>query len=160
MNNIEETIKSTLLNLDVKYEWIQVDPEFADTQAFTDKYGYRLDQSGNTIIVGSKRGEKKFSACIVLGIHKLDVNKKVKSLMATSRVSFATPEDTMLITGMLIGGVTPFGIPESIPFYIDAKVMESEFLIVGGGSRSGKIKIHPKELLKIPNAQIIEGLSL
>ena len=110
---IESTVKSTLDNLDIDYEWIEVDPDFADTASFCKKYGFGLDKSGNTIILASKRGEKKYSACIVLGTDRLDVNKTVRNLMGVSRLSFANADETMHLTGMMIGGVTPFGLPKS-----------------------------------------------
>ena len=83
--NIELTVKNILQELNIEYEWIKVDPDFADTLQFCEKYGFKMEESGNTIIVASKRGEKKFSGCIVLGTDRLDVNKKVKSLMGVSR---------------------------------------------------------------------------
>ncbi len=156
---IEINLKETLRNLEVIYEWIEVDPEYADTEEFCERYGFTMEESGNTIIVASKRGEKKFAACIVLGMDRLDVNKKVRNLMQVSRLSFANSENTMELTGMMIGGVTPYMLPDSIPLYIDSKIMDLESIILGGGSRSGKLRLSPKELLKIPSAEIIEGLS-
>ena len=156
---IEINLKETLRNLEVIYEWIEVDPEYADTEKFCERYGFTMEESGNTIIVASKRGEKKFAACIVLGTDRLDVNKKVRNLMQVSRLSFANSENTMELTGMMIGGVTPYMLPDSIPLYIDSKIMDLESIILGGGSRSGKLRLSPKELLKIPSAEIIEGLS-
>jgi len=156
---IETNLKETLRNLEVIYEWIEVDPEYADTAEFCERYGFTMEESGNTIIVASKRGEKKFAACIVLGTDRLDVNKKVRNLMQVSRLSFANSENTMELTGMMIGGVTPYMLPDSIPLYIDSKIMNLESIILGGGSRSGKLRLSPKELLKIPSAEIIEGLS-
>ena len=156
---IETNLKETLRNLEVIYEWIEVDPEYADTAEFCERYGFTMEESGNTIIVASKRGEKKFAACIILGTDRLDVNKKVRNLMQVSRLSFANSENTMELTGMMIGGVTPYMLPDSIPLYIDSKIMNLESIILGGGSRSGKLRLSPKELLKIPSAEIIEGLS-
>ena len=144
----------------VEYEWIEVDPDFADTAAFCEKYDFRMDHSGNTIIVASKRGEKKFAACIVLGTDRLDVNKKVRSLMEVSRLSFANAGETMDLTGMMIGGVTPFALPTSLPIYVDAMIMDLSYVILGGGSRSGKLKVSPSALLQIPGARVIEGLSM
>ena len=80
--------------------------------------------------------------------------------MGVSRLSFANAEDTVKLTGMMIGGVTPFALPDDLPIYVDAKIMDLSQLIVGGGSRSGKILIHPNELLKIPTVQVVESLSL
>ena len=157
---IEKQVQSTLESMGVEYEWIEVDPDFADTAAFCEKYDFRMDHSGNTIIVASKRGEKKFAACIVLGTDRLDVNKKVRSLMEVSRLSFANAGETMDLTGMMIGGVTPFALPTSLPIYVDAMIMDLSYVILGGGSRSGKLKVSPSALLQIPGARVIEGLSM
>ena len=79
--------------------------------------------------------------------------------MQASRLSFANSEETMEITGMLIGGVTPIGLPQNLPLYIDSKVLANDYVIIGGGSRSGKIQLNPLDLLKLPSAQVVEGLS-
>ena len=157
---IETKVKKRLEELSIIYEWVPVDPSFADTAEFCEKYGYSMEESGNTIIVASKRGALKYAACIVLGIDRLDVNKKVRKLMEVSRLSFANAEATTNLTGMIIGGVTPFGLPEDLPVYVDSKVMVTSRLILGGGSRSGKIVLTPKELLKDPAIQVIDGLSI
>ena len=157
--NIELEIRQILKKLDIDYRWIDVDPNFADTENFCAKYKYPMDKSGNTILVASKRGEKRYSASIVLATTKLDVNKKVRELMQVSRLSFANSEETMEITGMLIGGVTPIGLPQNLPLYIDSKVLANDYVIIGGGSRSGKIQLNPLDLLKLPSAQVVEGLS-
>ena len=73
--DMEQHVKSTLENMQIKYEWIEVDPDFADTAVCCEKYGFKIDHAGNTIIVASKRGEKKYSACLVLGTDRLDVNR-------------------------------------------------------------------------------------
>ena len=156
---IESEIRQILKKLDIDYRWIDVDPNFADTENFCAKYKYPMDKSGNTILVASKRGEKRYSASIVLATTKLDVNKKVRELMQVSRLSFANSEETMEITGMLIGGVTPIGLPQNLPLYIDSKVLANDYVIIGGGSRSGKIQLNPLDLLKLPSAQVVEGLS-
>ena len=157
---IERQVRSTLEEAAIEYEWIEVDPDFADTAACCEKYGFRMDHAGNTIIVASKRGEQKYSACLVLGTDRLDVNKKVRSLMEVSRLSFASADETMQLTGMMIGGVTPFALPESLPIYIDTMIMDLDYVLLGGGSRSAKIKVPPSALLNIPTASVIEGLSM
>ena len=157
--DIERRVRVSLETLGIAYEWIEVDPDFADTAACCERYGFRMDHAGNTIIVASKRGEKKYSACIVLGTHRLDVNKKVKGLMDVSRLSFANADETIALTGMMIGGVTPFALPVSLPVYIDSMIMSLDYVILGGGSRSGKLKVAPAALLGIPAARVIESLS-
>ena len=134
--DIESQVVSTLHELGIPYELIPIDPDFADTAAFCEKYGYPLEASGNTIIVASKRGEKKYSACIVQASARLDVNRTVKRLMGVSRASFASAEETMELTGMMIGGVTAFALPRDLPVYADQKLLSQEYVVLGSGSRS------------------------
>ena len=156
---IQGLVETYLKDYNIAHEIIEIDPDFADTAAFCDKYNYPIENSGNTIIVASKKEPKSYVACLVLASYKLDVNKRVKKLMEVSKVSFASAEDTKNLTGMIIGGVTIFGLPDNLPIYLDDKLFGLDYLIVGSGSRSTKVKINPEELKKIPNTIVISDLS-
>jgi prolyl-tRNA editing enzyme YbaK/EbsC (Cys-tRNA(Pro) deacylase) len=80
---------STLVECEIPYEIIQIDPSFADTAVFCQQYGYSIDFCGNTIVVASKREPKQYAACVVRGSDRLDVNRAVKRLLGVSRLSFA-----------------------------------------------------------------------
>jgi prolyl-tRNA editing enzyme YbaK/EbsC (Cys-tRNA(Pro) deacylase) len=83
----------------------------------------------------------------------------VRKRLGVSRASFATADETQALTDMEIGGVTPFGLSESLPLWVDQRVMELEYVLLGGGSRTIKIKIAPSVFLHMPNATIVEGLA-
>lgn len=159
-SDIESRVAAALGELGVSYELVHIDPAFADTADFCEQYGYPLETSGNTIIVASKRGEKKYCACIVQASARLDVNRTVKRLMGVSRASFASAEETMELTGMMIGGVTAFALPPDLPIYADPNLRSQEYVILGSGSRSSKIKISPGDIGKIPGARFIDGLAM
>jgi prolyl-tRNA editing enzyme YbaK/EbsC (Cys-tRNA(Pro) deacylase) len=157
---IEERVRHVLVELGVPYDLIPIDAAFADTTLFCERYGFSLDHSVNTIIVGSKREPKQYSACLVLATTRLDVNHAVRALMGGSRLSFASADDTLALTGMMIGGVTVFSLPLEVPIYIDAPIMALDYVILGGGSRSLKVKIAPEALRHLPNTQVIQSLSI
>lgn len=152
-------VVEVLHRLDVKYKVLECDPDFADTAVFCKQYGYLEEAAANAIIVASRHDPVVYACCSVLATTKLDVNRKVKEIMDVRKVSFASADKTLELTGMMIGGVTPFALPE-IPYYIDAKVMEQTEVIIGGGNRSSKLVVEPAELLKIPGARVIEGLAV
>lgn len=141
------------------YELFACDPELADTAAFTDAYGFALEDSANTIVVIGKSSPPAYAACVVLATHRLDVNRTVKARLGTRKASFASPEVTRALTGMAIGGVTAFGLPEGLPLWVDAAVMKRERIVLGGGSRSWKVIAPPSILLSLPGVEIIEGLA-
>jgi len=139
---------------------IPCDPQFADTALFCERYGYPPDHAGNTIIVASKKEPKRYAACVVTATTRLDVNRAVRDLVGVSKLSFASPEEMRQLTGMTVGGVTAFGLPDGLPLFVDARVMALDYVILGTGGRNGKIKISPQVFSRLPNARIVEGLAI
>lgn len=158
--DIEARVIRELDALGLRYEVVPCDPDYADTAAFCEKYGYSMDECGNTILVASKKGSGQYAGCVVKASTKLDVNKAVRKLMGVRRLSFASAEETMERTGMMIGGVTAFALPNDVPLYVDTKLMDLGTVILGSGSRSSKIRISPSVFEKMPGARIVDGLSL
>ncbi len=156
---VEAKVRARLAFLGVDHETLECDPDFADTAAFCARYGVPPEQSANTIVVAARKEPGVACACVVLATCRLDVNHSVCDLLGVRKASFASAEQTRALTGMMIGGVTPFGLPEDLPLYIDARVMAQESVVIGGGSRSMKIRLAPARLLAIPGARVIEGLA-
>src|SRR2546428_953095 len=154
----EEIVAAAVAKLGVPYELIPIDPAFADTAAFCEKYGYPADRSCNTIIVASKKEPKKFVACVVLAHTRLDVNKRVTKLMGVAKASFASAEEMMALTGMQVGGVTPFSLPGGMPLYIDDRMIGLDWIILGGCGGSLKVKTSPEALIKL-GAEVVSGLA-
>jgi prolyl-tRNA editing enzyme YbaK/EbsC (Cys-tRNA(Pro) deacylase) len=157
-NAVERRVLSALDAAQVDYEVIPCDPHLADTAAFCAHYGYPLDRSANTIIVAA-RNRPAACASVVLATTRLDVNHTVCDLLGVRRASFAGAEQTQALTGMMLGGVTPFALPEPLPLYVDAAVMERPWVVVGGGSRSMKLRLSPAALLAASRGQVIHGLA-
>ena len=152
--------RAALERLDVRYEVLACDPDLADTAAFVQAYGIPLDRSANTIVVASKGAEPTHVACVLLATTSLDVNGAVRREMGVRKASFAHAEPTCELTGMEIGGVTPFGLPDGLRVLVDARVMEPEWVILGGGNRSSKLRVVPDALRRLPQVQVVEGLAV
>ncbi len=109
-----------------------------------------MEDSANTIVVIGKSNPPVYAACVVLATHRLDVNRAVKQRLGTRKASFASQDETRALTGMAIGGVTAFGLPDGLPLWVDAAVMARERIVLGGGSRSWKVIAPPSILLTLP----------
>ncbi len=153
-------MRSSLDALGGSYEILPCDPALADTAAFCAHYGVDPAESANTIVVATKKEPKAYAACLVLATTRLDVNHAVRRLLGGQKLSFASGEETAALTGMAMGGVTIFGLPPSLPIYIDAAVLRARSVVVGGGSRFCKVRIHPEALMRIPNSSVVENLAL
>jgi prolyl-tRNA editing enzyme YbaK/EbsC (Cys-tRNA(Pro) deacylase) len=142
------------------YEVLPCDPGLADTAAFCAAYGIPPEQSANAILVASRKPVGQAVLCLVLAPDRLDVNGEIRRRLGVKKASFAPAEDTVVATGMEIGGVTPFGLPPNMRVWIDQRVMEPAWVIVGAGSREAKIKVAPSVFHRLENASVIAGLAL
>jgi prolyl-tRNA editing enzyme YbaK/EbsC (Cys-tRNA(Pro) deacylase) len=152
-------LEEQLSGLDVEYELFPCDPALADTAAFCAAYGFAPEDAANTIVVIGKSDPPRFAACVTLSPYRLDVNRTVRDRLGTRKASFAPAEETAALTGMQIGGVTVFGLPTGLPVWVDARVMERERVVLGGGSRSWKVIAPPAILRALPAVEVIEGLA-
>jgi prolyl-tRNA editing enzyme YbaK/EbsC (Cys-tRNA(Pro) deacylase) len=156
--SVDDPLRASLDALGVAYEIFPCDPDLADTAAFCAAYGFAPEDSANTILVVGKSNPPKHAACVVLATTRLDVNRAVKQRIG-ARASCAPAEDTRRLTGMEIGGVTVFGLPADLPIWVDARVMDRERIVLGGGSRSCKVLASPAILRALPGVEIVEGLA-
>ena len=156
---VQHDLRQQLDRLGTPYEIIAIDPALADTANFCAAYDYPLEDSANTIIVIGKVDPPRYAACVVLATTRLDVNRTVRDKLGVRKASFASAEDTRALTGMEIGGVTVFGLPPDLPIWVDARVMQRERIILGGGDRASKIIAAPEILRALPNIEVVEDLA-
>jgi prolyl-tRNA editing enzyme YbaK/EbsC (Cys-tRNA(Pro) deacylase) len=156
----ERRVRQHLDQLGVVHEIVPCDPSLADTAAFCDAYGYALGDSANTIIVVGKGEPLRYVACVVLANTRLDVNRAVRRRLGVKKASFADPQQTKEITGMLIGGVTAIGLPSELSIWVDQRVVDRPRIILGGGSRSCKIIGPPDLLTRQPNVEVVSDLAI
>ena len=154
-----EALDARLAGLGVPYELFPCDPALADTAEFCAAYGFAPEDSANTIVVVGKAIPRVYAACIVLAVDRLDVNRAVTAQLGVRKASFASAEETRDLTGMEIGGVTPFGLPAGLRILVDGAVMGRDRIVLGGGSRSCKVLAPPAILLALPGAEVVAGLA-
>lgn len=157
---LDPRVRDALRRLDIDATVVPCDPELADTAAFCEAYGVDPRDSANCIVVAGKGEPRRHCACVVLATTRLDVNRAVTRLLGVRKASFASADETREVTGMLIGGVTPFGLPDGLPLYIDSRVMARPKVVIGGGTRSAKLRLAPSTLQGIPGAEVVDSLAI
>jgi prolyl-tRNA editing enzyme YbaK/EbsC (Cys-tRNA(Pro) deacylase) len=160
LDSAEQATVAAVERLGVPFELLPCDPAHADTAAFCAAYGYPPERAANTIVVASKKEPRQYAACVVLATTRLDVNHAVRDLLGSAKCSFASAEEMRALTGMTVGGVTAFGLPAGLPIFIDARVLDLDWVILGTGGRNGKIRISPDVFRRLPGAKAVEGLAV
>lgn len=156
---MDDPVVNQLDALGVDYSIVDCDPDLADTAAFCDAYGYSPSDSANAIVVVGKSDPPSYVMCLVLADSRLDVNKVVRKRLGVRKCSFASADETVELTGMTIGGVTPFGTSTDLEIWIDSRVLERDRVIIGGGSRDRKLLVPPATLVAHPRVSAVEGLA-
>jgi len=97
-------------------------------------------------------GEGRLVVGIVKGEDRASTSRLAK-VLNIGTVRTATPDEVFEKTGYPCGGTPSFGYPAR--FIIDPKVMEKEFVYMGGGSETSLVKIKPSEILKGNGGEIV-----
>ncbi|MDC7701886.1 YbaK/EbsC family protein [Vogesella indigofera] len=129
--------------------------EASDTEQFSARYGFGLEDCANTIVLRYKKdGVEQHAAVVTLGSRRLDVNGAVKSALGAQRLSFAKREVATALTGMEFGGITALGLPASMRILVDAAVMARRYVVVGAGVRHSKLLLSPALLAQLAQAEV------
>lgn len=137
--------------------WVSaIEPGLADTAAFCEHYGVGLDVSANCVVVEAKRADRVWhAACVVLATTRADVNGIVRKHVDARKISFASMDTAVTLTGMEYGGITPVGLPEDWPILVDQNVVKANRVIIGSGIRGSKLLAESSVLAALPSAEVL-----
>jgi prolyl-tRNA editing enzyme YbaK/EbsC (Cys-tRNA(Pro) deacylase) len=137
----------------------EIDPDLADTAAFCETYGVRLDQSANCVVLAAKRsGTTQLAACMVLATTRADVNGLARKTLEARKASFASMDVAVAETGMEYGGITPLGLPGGWPILVDSAVAACPDAVIGSGVRRSKLLLPGEVLAGLPGAIVLADL--
>lgn len=153
---LHPAVRSALDAAGVVYETVACREDLADTADFCANYGVAISDACNAILVAMKTEPRKYVACLVRADTKIDVNHKLAREVGFKRLSFAPAEEAAQVSGQAIGGVTLVGLPADVPVLVDARVMERQSIIIGGGNRTSKVRLAPRELEKLPSVRVAD----
>ncbi len=72
------------------------------------------------------------------------------------RVKLAPPEVVLALTGYPVGTVPPFGHSNPLRCLIDPRVLQLDQVYAGGGAHNALVRLHPQEILRITQAEVID----
>ncbi len=142
-------------------EVAEIDPELADTAAFCERYEVPPEESANCVLVAGKRaGESRMAAALVLATTRADVNGALRRLLDVRKASFAARDVATGLTGMEYGGITPLGLPDGWPVYVDGAVAAAARVVIGSGVRRSKLVLAGSVLAALPSVTVVDELAV
>jgi Cys-tRNA(Pro)/Cys-tRNA(Cys) deacylase len=113
--------------------------------------GQRPEQVIRSILF--RLGEGQYAMALMAGPRQVDW-KTLRQHFGQSRLTMASAEEVMEVTGYVVGSVSPFGLPQPVPVLIDEQVLAQEEVSIGSGVRGTTIFIKTADLLAaLPDAE-------
>jgi prolyl-tRNA editing enzyme YbaK/EbsC (Cys-tRNA(Pro) deacylase) len=140
---------------------VAIEPAHADTAGTVEVYGVPWEAGANCVVImGKREGQERTAACVVRGDTTADVNNRVKRLLDVRKCSFLDHDRAVAETGMEYGGITPIGVPREWRLLVDARVPETELVLIGSGVRGSKIILPGRLLAELPGAEVVTDLAI
>lgn len=121
------------------------------TEVISRLWGVLPAQVAKTLVL--RRGSQWVLA-VACGDARLD-NGKCKEAFG-GRVKMASPEETQVVTGHPVGGVSPLGLPQPLPIYFDIRLQQFQEVVSGAGAKTHALRIRPLRFAELANAQWVD----
>lgn len=144
-----------------RVEVTEIDPDQADTAVLVEATGWAMEDMANCIVIsGTRAGEERVCAALVLGHTKADVNTTIRKTLDVRKCSFMPMDSAVERTGMEYGGITPVGRPDDWPVLVDARVTGRGHIVIGSGVRRSKLRLPGAMAAELPGARVVDGLAV
>ncbi len=98
--------------------------------------------------------QDRFAMVLVAGPAQVSW-RALRKQSAQSRLTMASEEEVLAVTGYRTGAVSPLGLPQSMPIYIDDSVTAEREISIGSGVRGTTVILLSADLLRaLSDAQI------
>lgn len=92
---------------------------------------------------------------VTCGDKKVDT-KKLAKVLETKKIKFADADLVLAATGFPPGGVSPVGLKEKLPLYLDKSLWDYETVYAAAGTANSALPISPDRLEAITGAKIVD----
>ena len=116
--------------------------------------GQRPSQIVRTILF--RVSEEEFALVLVAGPGQISW-KILRKLLGKSRITMATEEEVLEVTGYRPGTVGPFGLVKPVRIMVEAGLLKEEEVSIGSGMRDTAVIIKSADLMKgLGDVEVVE----
>lgn len=113
--------------------------------------GQRPEQVVRSILF--RLDQEHFALVLVAGPAQV-AWRTLRQKLGQSRLTMASEEEVLAVTGYQTGAVSPLGLPQPLPVYIDDSVTAEEEISIGSGLRGTTVILRTADLLgALPGAE-------
>jgi Cys-tRNA(Pro)/Cys-tRNA(Cys) deacylase len=105
--------------------------------------GQRPEQVVRSILF--RIGEGEFIMALVAGPAQISW-KRLRQHLEQSRLTMATEDEVLAVTGYRVGTVSPFGLARPLKVLIDPGVLDEEEVSIGSGLRNTAVILKSRDL--------------
>ncbi|MDO8656178.1 MAG: YbaK/EbsC family protein [Nanoarchaeota archaeon] len=114
---------------------------------------------GEPLKIGAKAMVMKIDTEFIMAVlpadRKID-SIKLKLILNTKNLRFASKEELFEITGLVPGAIPPFGSVFNLPLIVDKALLEEEYMAFNAGSLEKSIKMKTKEYMDVVTPRMEE----
>jgi Cys-tRNA(Pro) deacylase len=79
--------------------------------------------------------------------------KKLKRLLAASKVRMADPDTVLAATGYPVGGVCPVALPQKLPIFLESTMQRFDVVYAAAGTANSALPVTMQQLEQITGGQ-------
>jgi Cys-tRNA(Pro) deacylase len=146
-------ISVILENLGVPHQVFRHETHVTSFEQAARDRGQRPGQIVRSILFRVRDGE--YAMVLMAGQEQVSW-KILRKILGRSRISMATEQEVLAVTGYRIGTVGPFGLPNQVRVILDAGVLNEQEISIGSGMRDRAIILKSADLIKtLGNVEVV-----
>lgn len=137
-------VSQALLTLNIPHRVFTHPGPVTSLEQAAQERGQRPKQVVRTILF--RLGPEQYALVLIAGPAQVSW-KALRRHFGQSRLTMASEEEVLAVTGYAIGAVAPFGLPRPLPVLVDEQVLAQEEVSIGSGVRGTTVILRVADLL-------------
>jgi len=150
-----QSVREFFLTHNVDIPIIELDVSTATVALAAEAHGVEPGRIAKTLAFRLNDG--RVIILVARGDARID-NRKFKN--ALGRGKMLPPEDVAELTGHPIGGVSPFGLAQPLPIYLDKSLQDFDEVLPAAGAIHSAVRISPTQLATVTGGEWVDVCQL
>ena len=146
---VTDRLERWLREAGVAFEMLEHPPVRTSEEAARVR-GTPLEAGAKALVV---RADERFVHCVLPAPLKAD-NARLRALVGTRKLRFATPDELQALTGCTPGAVPPFGNLFGLPVLVDEALCRNERVAFNAGSNAVSITMRCDDMVRLAEGTV------